>query len=142
MSLYKKFKTNTDTEVQGIEIALTGAENDDGSTPTFLISRMGGGNKAYTKALEMGTKPFRRQNQMGNLGEDVLRPIVRKAFCSTVLKGWRNVYDENGSQLSYSYDAAIKLMTELPAVYEILQQEAMDIENFRNEAIEAEAKNS
>lgn len=142
MSLYKKFKTNTDTETQGIEIALVGAENSDGSVPTFMISRMGGSNKAYSKALERGTKPFRRQNQMGMLSEDVLRPIVRKAFCETVLKGWRNVLDENDNPISYSSQAALKLMEDLPDVYEILQQEAMDISNFRDKAVETEAGNS
>ena len=142
MSLYKKFKTNTDIESQGVEIALQGAENPDGTVPTFLISRMGGSNKAYTKALERGTKPFRRQNQMGMLPEETLRPIVRKAFCETVLKGWRNVLDENDQPISYSEQNALKLMTDLPDVYEILQQEAMDLSNFRDKAIEAEAKNS
>lgn len=142
MSLYAKFKTNVDTETQGIEIALVGAENADKTVPTFLLSRMGGSNKAYSKALEKGTKPFRRQNQMGMLPEEVIRPIVRKAFCETVLKGWRNVFDENEKPFPYSQQNALKLMEDLPDVYEILQQEAMDISNFRDKAVENEAKNS
>ena len=31
MSLYKQFATNTDKEIEGIEVQMTEAENEDGS---------------------------------------------------------------------------------------------------------------
>src|ERR1044072_1979697 len=142
MSLYGRFKTNENRETQGIEVELHEAPNDDGSIPTFIVSRMGGSNKAYTRTLEKMTKPLRRQSDMGLLGEEVLRPIVRKAFCEAVLKGWRNVFDENGKPVPYSLEAATKLMEDLPALYDILSSEASTLSNFRDKAIETESGKS
>ena len=47
--LFKQFKTNSTKEVEGVEIEFPEAQNDDGTVPTFVISRMGKSNKAQEK---------------------------------------------------------------------------------------------
>lgn len=139
--LHKQFKTNSVKEIEGVEIEFPEAQNDDGSIPTFIISRMGKGNKAYSKALEAATRPYRRQVELGTMKNEVAETLFMGVFCDTVLKGWKNVQNESGEAIAFSKDSAMALMAELPDVYERLQEEAKLSANFRDSALEAEAGN-
>lgn len=141
MSLYKQFATNTDKEIEGIEVQMTEAENEDGSIPTFVVSRMGKSNKRYSKALEAATRPYRRQIELGTMNNDKAEEIFMGVFVDTVLKGWKNVRDENGAELPFNKQSATKLFNDLPEVYERLQEEAKLSANFRDAALEEEVKN-
>ena len=141
MSLYKQFATNTDKEIEGIEVQMTEAENEDGSIPTFVVSRMGKSNKRYSKALEAATRPYRRQIELGTMNNDKAEEIFMGVFVDTVLKGWKNVRDENGAELPFNKQNAVKLLTDLPDVYDRLQEEAKLSANFRDAALEEEVKN-
>ena len=141
MSLYKQFATNTDKEIEGIEVQMTEAENEDGSIPTFVVSRMGKSNKRYSKALEAATRPYRRQIELGTMNNDKAEEIFMGVFVDTVLKGWKNVRDESGAELPFNKQSATKLFKDLPEVYERLQEEAKLSANFRDAALEEEVKN-
>ncbi|QBZ71755.1 hypothetical protein [Pseudomonas phage KP1] len=141
MGLHKQYKTDAVKESNGVEIEFVEAINEDGTIPTFTISRMGKSNKAYSKALDAATRPYRRQVELGTMKNEVAEEIFLDVFVSHVLKGWRNVQDEQGKEIEYSKDAAKSLMLELPDVYERLQEEAKLASNFRDGALESEAKN-
>ena len=139
--LFKQFKTNSAKEVEGIEIEFPEAQNDDGTVPTFVISRMGKSNKAYSKALEAATRPYRRQVELGTMKNDVAEALFLGVFCDTVLKGWKNVQNEAGEAIEFRKDNATSLMGELPDVYDRLQEEAKLSANFRDAVLDTEAKN-
>ena len=141
MSLYKQFATNSEKEMEGVEVQMTEAENEDGSIPTFVVSRMGKSNKRYSKALEAATRPYRRQIELGTMNNDKAEEIFMGVFVDTVLKGWKNVRDENGAELPFNKQSATKLFKDLPEVYERLQEEAKLSANFREASLEEEAKN-
>ena len=144
MSLYKQFATNSEKEMEGVEVQMTEAENEDGSIPTFVVSRMGKSNKRYSKALEAATRPYRRQIELGTMNNDKAEEIFMGVFVDTVLKGWKNVRGEGGedaAELPFTKAAAVKLFTDLPEVYERLQEEAKLSANFRDAALEEEVKN-
>lgn len=141
MSLYKQFATNTEKEIEGIEVQMTEAENEDGSIPTFVVSRMGKSNKRYSKALEAATRPYRRQIELGTMNNDKAEEIFLGVFVDTVLKGWKNVRDETGADMPFTKQTATKLFKDLPEVYERLQEEAKLSANFREASLEEEAKN-
>jgi hypothetical protein len=141
MSLYKQFATNSEKEMEGVEVQMTEAENDDGSVPTFIVSRMGKSNKRYSKALEAATRPYRRQIELGTMNNDKAEEIFLGVFVDTVLKGWKNVRDESGADMPFTKQTATKLFKDLPEVYERLQEEAKLSANFREVSLEEEAKN-
>ena len=141
MGLHKQFKTNSAKENEGVEIEFPEAENDDGSIPVFVISRMGKSNKAYSKALEAATRPYRRQVELGTMKNDVAESLFLGVFVDTVLRGWKHVQDEAGNEILFNRDSAKALLEELPDVYERLQEEAKSSSNFRDSSLEAEAKN-
>jgi hypothetical protein len=139
--LFSQFKTNSIKEETGVNVEFAEAQNDDGTIPTFKLCRMGKSNKAYSKALESATRPYRRQVELGTMKNEVAETIFMNVFVDTILRSWENVKDENNGEIPYSKDAAISLMTQLPDVYERLQEEAKIAANFRDFAIEEEAKN-
>lgn len=139
--LFKQYKTNATKEAEGVEIEFPEAENEDGSIPTFVISRMGKGNKAYAKSLEAATRPYRRQVELGTLKNEVAEGLFLNVFVDTILRGWKNIQDENGADIPYSKDNAVKLLNDLPDVYERLQEEAKLSANFRDSNLDTEAGN-
>lgn len=139
--LFKAYKTDAVAEVDGVDIEFFDAQNEDGTIPTFKVSRLGKSNKKYTKALEVATRPYRRQIELGVLKPEVSEKIFLDVFCTTILIGWSNVIGEDGTPLKYSKDNAIKLMTALPDLYERIQSEASIASNFRDASLEEESKN-
>lgn len=139
--LFKQYKTNATAETEGVRIEFPEAVNDDGSVPAFILSRMGRSNKQYAKALEAATRPVRRQLELKTIKEEKSDEILLDVFVNNVLRGWENVYDENGQLMAFSPIAAKHLLTALPDFYERLRIEASEMANFREAAREEEAKN-
>jgi hypothetical protein len=141
MSVYKNFETSAEKEINGVEVVLTEAENEDGTCPTFVLCRMGKSNKRYSKALEAGTRPYRRQIELGTMPNEKAEEIFLNVFVETILKDWRNVKDKNGNDLALTKENAKTLFKDLPDLYDRLQEEAKVAASFRAESLEEEAKN-
>lgn len=139
MSLYKQFATNPELENKGIELNF--GVNDDETEIKFYVARAGKSNKKYQKALENAVKPYRRQMQLGTLSDEVSNKIMLEVFATTVLKGWENVQDEKGNVMQFNKENAVKLLTDLPELYDALTAAANDVANFREESLEEDAKN-
>jgi hypothetical protein len=115
------------------------APNKDGSIPTFKLASMGKANRAYTKALDKATKPYR--SNINGMGNDLAESIFMKVFVATVLKDWQNVQQKDGSAIPFSEPNAIELFKKLPRLYDDLQEKAKSVELFKAEEQEADAKN-
>ena len=141
--LRKHFKTNSTKETEGVEIELPEATNEDGTVPVFILSRMGKSNKAYSKALEAATRPYRRQVELGTMKNEVAEELFKGVFVNTVLRGWRHVQDDKGNEIPFTRENALALLNEegMEDLYDRLQQEAGMSANFRDTALEAEAGN-
>jgi hypothetical protein len=139
MSLFAQFETSAEKEIEGVEI--TYGPNEDGSIPTFILSRMGQANKAYTKALNAATKPYARQIKLGTLADETSDDLFIRVFVKTVLRGWKNVYSKDGTLLPYSSANAIALLKALPDLYDDLSEKAQSAALFREETNEDDAKN-
>ena len=150
MSLRKQFKTDESAEVEGFELKLDEAPNEDGSIPVFILSRMGNSNKGYTKALEVATRPYRRQIELGTMNNDKAEEIFKEVFVNNVLKGWRNVsaadvFNDDSAKgfAEFSKSNALALLNQpgMRDLYTRLQEEAKEAANFRAVSLEEEAKN-
>lgn len=139
--LVKNYGTNKDAENNGTPIPFEDAENDDGTIPTFIVARASKTNTAYTKALDLATRPYRRQIELKTFKNDDADRIMLDVFLSTVLKGWDNVQDAQGNSIGYSPEAARKLMTEYPDIYARLNEESGNRVNYTAAIKEEEAKN-
>lgn len=139
MSLFAQFAINKFKEADGVEI--TYGENSDGTTPTFILCRMGKSNRKYAKAMEVATRPYRRQLELGTLSNAIAEKLTMEVFVETVLVGWSDVQNEDGDLMDFSKENAIGLMTALPELYDDLQEKAKSVALFRDESREEDAKN-
>jgi hypothetical protein len=139
MSLYNQFETNKEAEIEGVEVQY--GANADKTVPTFRISRMSKANKKYTKALERATRPHRRAIELETMNNDLAERLFMGVFVDTVLLGWSNVQDREGKNIAFNKENALKLFTDLPELYDDLQEKAKKASLFREEAIEEEAGN-
>jgi hypothetical protein len=139
MSLFKQFATDKEKETNGVEVQF--GENEDGSTPIFIISRMASSNKKYNKALENSTRPYRRQIELDIMPNEQAEKLMMKVFVDTILIGWKNVQGENGETLQFNRENALRLFEALPELYADLKDRAQKAAMFRVESLENEAKN-
>lgn len=139
MSLYENFETNKEREIGGVPMEYS--PNKDGSVPTFHVTRMSRSNTRYTKRLEAATKPHRRAIQLETMDNTLAEKISMGVFVETILLGWSNIQGRDGKVIPFSKAAAIALFTDLPDLYDDLQGRASKASEFRDAAVEEEAKN-
>lgn len=139
MSLYKQFKTNKELEKDGI--LLEYGLNSKGQPICIRIARAGGGNVQFSKRFEAKLKPFRRQVQNETLDPQLAEKLVREVYAESVVLGWENVEDEDGNELPFSVENAIKLFTDLPELFKDIQEQSGKMALFREEILEADSKN-
>lgn len=134
VNLQKKFKTDDNLEVNGIIIKMD-------EELTFTIARAGGANKAFNRKTRKATQPYRRQIASGAVDDELMAGIMKKVFCQTCLKAWTGVTDENGKAVPCNVENALALFTELPELYDQLQEDATNAQLFLADIKEAEAGN-
>lgn len=139
MSLYKDFETDKKAEEAGVWIDY--GPNDDDTIPAFRLARMGKANKKYVKTLEKLTKPYRRQMELGTMGEKLAQELNVSIFADSIVLDWRNVQDKDGNEIEFSRDAVKVLMNDLPDLYADLESHAQRAATFREKELEYDVKN-
>lgn len=139
MSLFKNYATDSAKEANGVTVPV--GTNDDGTEISFVIARLGGGNKAYAKALEAAQKPYRRQIQLKTMDTELHEKIFREVFASTIIKGWSNVRDADEKEISFTSKNAAMLLEKLPNLYDDLFAQSQNLELFRSDTVEEDEKN-
>jgi hypothetical protein len=139
MSIITMFKTNKETEVNGIWIEYS--PNSDGSIPRFKISRLSSRNRKYARILEQETKPHRRAIELGAMKDDDAENIMVKVFCKSVLLDWENIQEEDGSSIPFTENNAFKLFSDLPDLYDDLNAKARSATLFKDAVMDSEAGN-
>jgi len=123
-ALYEAYETNKDAERNGVWIEEVGGAR-------FQVSRMGGANSRYQKALAAAMKPYMREIQLGMVDNDMLEPVMRKVFIDTILIGWEGVKNRLDETVDFTKANAEVLFTDLPDLYARLRDSASNYTNFR-----------
>lgn len=134
MSLFKQYATNQTKEQTGVAIEF--GTNEDGTVPTFYLSRMAKANKRYSKAMELKFRPHQRAIQSKTLSDDLANRLMLEVFVESVITGYENIQDENGKAITTN-EGVIDLFTKLPDLHAELEENAKDISLFRDEDVEA-----
>ena len=136
MSFYTQYNTDENLENgQGVDL-------DYGDCGTITIHRAGGTNKKYAKVASAKLKPFSRQIKMGTADAEAIRKVMVEIYADSVIVGWKGVKDAEGKPMKFSRENVIKLMNDLPDLFDDIQDQADKISLFRKEQAEEIAKNS
>lgn len=95
----------------------------------------------YEEYIKLKAKPFGRM--LRNHADAVsgeLEDIVREGVAKHILLGWRNLQDEAGKDIEYSWTVALKLLKEYPDFYRMVMDYASDAALYRAESKEESAK--
>lgn len=137
MSLKNSFATNKQSETAGVWIDI--CENVDGTTARMRIARAGRRNKAYMKAMEKATKPYRAiLDELDSKTDDRITATV---LAETIVLGWENIQEEDGVNLPYTKENALRILTDLPDLADLVNKKAWDITTFRDTEVKDEVKN-
>lgn len=94
------------------------------------------GNRKYIDALRAAMKPYQRN--IKSVSDDLFLEIQNRCIAKHVLVDWRNLQDDNGVDIPYSYEKAYELLqdpenTDFRKLIVDLSEES---EVFRKEALE------
>jgi hypothetical protein len=97
------------------------------------LRRFGGANAQRVKAaMAKYYKPFARQVELGLLDPTKEREILVKAFVEACMIEWQGV-EIDGQEVEYSPEAAIKLLTSLPELFDSLHSYASSFDSFKED---------
>jgi hypothetical protein len=146
MSLSRSYQTDSVKEQNGIRIKM--APNDDGSIPTFVISRSSRANPKYLAAAARIMGPYKTLAAKGAIPTATFAKLQRQIFIEGALISWENILksDVSGNSESdgfadYNETNAETLFERLPELYFELSEKSADLSNYLAEALEADAKN-
>lgn len=139
MSLYKQFATDKNVERDGV--VLSYGKNSKNKNIEIRIARAGGANIRYTKLLEAAIKPYRRQLQNETMDNGVAEDITMRVYAQSVVLGWEGVEDENSNDMEFTVENCMKLFKDLPDLWADIQSQATRAALFRQDILEADAKN-
>lgn len=148
-SIYDLFRTDTDLELKGKWV---------GYGPSmFLIARAGGANVQFTKAYSAAMAPYQRQQRLGKFSEEDARDVMVGPFVDYCVLDWKKrvknketgevtfvehvIESRDGTDQTFSKDAAKKLLVEIPDLFSGLIEAASAISTFAPEDVEAAVKN-
>lgn len=123
MSLYKRFKTNSDAANNGIEL-------DFGDGVVLTVARAHTSNKKYVQSLEkhLGKDLASKLKKETSIKESLDKLAV--IFAESVVLGWQGVTDEAGVEMPFTVENCVKLFKDLPDFFEQVIDLAKDHENF------------
>jgi hypothetical protein len=145
MSLYAKFETSVDREVEGIPFEFTEA----GMRVT--LARAGGANKAYGRAITSSSARIRRALETNTMTDADARKLLATAYADAVIKRWETLVDgewkdgiegPDGNLLPFNRQNVVDTLLNLPTLLETLKGCAEDWQIFLRSTIEGDAKNS
>lgn len=147
MSAYNLFKTNKETESQGITL-------NYGSF-YLRVGRAGGANLKFKGAMKRIFDPHRRAIQTETLGDKKLNGLMVQAYAEGNVYAWGykkdekdadfidgKVLDENGNEMEFSVANVTKLFTDLPDLFADVQEQCGKVSLFRDVLNDEDAKNS
>lgn len=135
-NVYTAFETSQDLELNGILV--------DYGTFRWRIARAGGANRKFASMLDRKLRPHRRAINAGVFDEDSAARIMAECFAETVVKGWDSkLTDETGEErwepvmigkagerLEFTRENVVKVLLDLPALFEDLRAQSQEISNF------------
>lgn len=133
-NIYDMFATDLKIETDGFIHRVT-------DKISFTLARAGGANAKFSKAMEVKTRPYRRQIQEDTMDITLANKLLIEAFAETVVLGWEGITTVNGKEVKFTPEAAIKLFTDLPDLFNELREAAAKQSNFRAAEVKEDVGN-
>jgi hypothetical protein len=121
-NVYEAFETSKKLEQDGIVL-------DYGSFK-FTIARAGGANRKFANLLDRKLRPHRRAIQAGVFDDETAQRLLAESYAEAVVLGWEGVTDRDGNPLPFNRENCVRLLTDLPSLFEDVREQAQNASNF------------
>lgn len=132
MDLKKQFATDSTKEIEGVWVPLD-AETE------IKVARVG--NPKYRELMTKVMAPYRSALRNNVLPEETAVNLLIEVSAKTILLDWKGVEHE-GAFLPYSYQNAVRLLTEVKEFKAFVDDIAGQVELYKADEEEAAVKNS
>lgn len=132
MNLYEKYETDKDAEINGVPYEVT-------QGIIFMLARVCERNVAYQAERAKIAKHFEKQ-LMTNDNPKGYQEAITRLFAKHIVKGWDGVTDREGNPLPYTVDNCVKVLTDLPDLYNELVSVAVDADQFNADMLKKTVK--
>lgn len=132
MDLVKAFSTDKSLELNGVWVPL-------GDSAELLIARLN--NPEYRKSFESHITRYKSAVEKGTLDEETAKTILIEVMAKTILLDWKGL-TWNEEEFPYSYENAVKVLTELDDFRDFVTSNAERMNNFKSVQRAAAVKNS
>lgn len=142
MSMYDKFKTDENREVNGIIL--------DYGDFRVRVARAGGQNKRYAKVLEAKSRPYQRAIQTETINFELQLSILREVYAESVILKWETlvggdwkegIEGEDGKLLPVTVPNLVATFEALPDLFSDIRAQADRQALFRADLLKDQAKN-
>lgn len=100
----------------------------------FLLARLGGANAEKLKKVHsFHFKPLARRLRSGEMTQDEEHNALAKVFVEAVLLDWEGLTDMDGSELPFTKENAVEILTELPELLGQLSAFSEDVDNYKGD---------
>jgi ADP-dependent phosphofructokinase/glucokinase len=127
LTIYDMFLTSDSLETNGFQLIFGQAE--------FTVARAGGKNKLFIEARDKYLKIFTRDDAENSA------LFMANVWASSVVKGWKNVHDENGKELKFTHENCVKVLIDLPDLFDDIRSQSRDFQQFKERAVKEAEKN-
>lgn len=130
----REYKTNPQTEVEGKVI-------DIDEHTSITIARFN--NPAFRRMQAAISEPYQKAIGRGKISDDTANKILSRCMAKHVIKGWTGLLLD-GEEIPYSEEKALELLLD-PTLADFKEQillESQRIENYREERLDSDLKNS
>lgn len=134
MNLYSMFGTDTELETSGVWLDFGG--------PRIRVARAGGANSRFTALMAEKARQYNPQIKAEVLPENIGRKLMIEVYAEAVILDWEGMSDRDGNSLAFNRSNVIQVMTDLPDLFNLVQEHAAKMANFKRAQLEVEAGNS
>lgn len=131
--LYARFETSKDLEKDGVILDL-------GQGVEIVVARAGLGNPRFDLAQRRISAPLRAQLLRGDIDTAVARKMTIDIYAEAVVLGWKNVTDRDGNDLPFTRENVVRVLTDLPDVFESIVQMATSSAAYKKNLVADEGK--
>lgn len=141
IDIYKMFGTDENKEQEGIVLNYS-------DIFWLRISRAGGSNERYKKVLTEKLRPYRRAIQTETITEEMSRKLLMEACAEGLVLAWGSkkygdgkMPAKTGEAMDFTVENVVRFFTDLPDIFQDVQEQAGKVSLFRQTEVEGDAGN-
>jgi hypothetical protein len=95
-------------------------------------------SKAYREHKDRLLRPYLRQLRSKEIPPEQVLEIIKPAVAHHILKGWKNIQDDQGADIPYSPQTALEFFKDptMGDLYSFVLEVAGEVNNYRQELLE------